>query len=296
MFVLLAGHLAPLVLHRAPGTVPRIILITDWRLIKTFGPGSEHLFGEPLQILETVDSTNRYALAWAEAPHGAAVVALAQTGGRGRLGRSWNSPPDRGLYLSVVLRSFSDAQLSRLSLVIALATAGAASELSGLRVGTKWPNDIVAQDSHGEYRKIGGILCEARAETAAPEPGAAAGRRVVAGIGLNLTHRPEDLPERPVFPASSLCLLSGREIPALEALPVVLAHLERQLAALEAGEWSRLRAEFTALCAGMGEVGTVRLGQDTVYGLLREIDDEGALVLATADGPRRILAGDVALI
>jgi len=254
------------------------------------------MFGEPLIVLDSVDSTNRYALDWAGAPHGAAVVAQAQTGGRGRLGRSWSSPPGRGLYLSVVLRNLPDSLVARLSLVIALATARAARALSGLPVGTKWPNDIVAPDGSGQYRKIGGILCEARAEPETIQGGGSPGRKVVAGIGLNLTHRAEELPERPVFPASSLYLLGGREYSALEALPVVLAQLEAAIEAHQAGDWPRLRAEFSAMCAGLGEVGSVRLIDTTVYGLLKEIDDGGALILTTADGPRRLLAGDVSLI
>jgi BirA family biotin operon repressor/biotin-[acetyl-CoA-carboxylase] ligase len=224
------------------------------------------MFGFPHQHFDETDSTNRIALEWADAPHGAIVTANAQSRGRGRLGREWNSPPNRGLYLSLVLR---DVDAQALSLRVGLGVALAVEEVTKLAIQIKWPNDLVCRD-----HKIGGILCDAN------------GEKTVVGIGLNLTHRENELPERPVFPASSLRLLGARELEPDEVLPPLLESLQR---ALENSNW---REDVEARLFGRGEI--VRAGE--VLGMLRGVDESGALQIQTSQKLENIVAGDVSFL
>ena len=102
-------------------------------------------------------------MAAAGAPEGTAVVAGAQTAGRGTKGRAWHSAPGRGLYLSVLLRP-AGFDLSLLTLAAGLAARDAVRSSHGLDVRLRWPNDIVF-----DGRKLGGILCETRIQGGRPE-------------------------------------------------------------------------------------------------------------------------------
>ncbi len=234
------------------------------------------MLGEPLLRLDETDSTNRVALEWADAPHGACVVARAQTGGRGRLGRSWSSPPDAGLYLSLVWRGKVSGVLALKS---ALGVARAVEKVAGFSARVKWPNDILAVDERGAARKIGGLLCETR------------GDLTVIGVGVNLNQSREELPPRLIFPASSLHIEIGRTFTADEVLPVVL----REMDAVLTLEWSELQFQFERRCFGIGEVLRVE-SSETLTGIFAGVDEEGALILRTADGSKRVFAGDVSYL
>lgn len=239
------------------------------------------MLGTPLRQLETTDSTNRVALEWHDAPHGAAVVADEQTGGRGRLGRSWSSPAGKGLYLSIILRPGAALAVAPLSLLAGLAVANALEPLAGVKIRLKWPNDVLLQRTDGGLVKIGGILCEGRGEI------------VVVGIGLNLNHERGELPERPLFPASSLKLETDREFEVNRVLTPLLQQMEACLTTLQAGQWDKLRSEFGRKCLGIGEVVRVKTETEQVVGIFESIGEDGALLLRTADGLKRIVAGDV---
>ncbi len=216
-----------------------------------------------------IDSTNTYALNWVDAPDGALVVADSQSQGRGRLGRHWTSPPDVGLYFSLILRDLTAETKSRLSLLVGLAVAQAVEERAGIGVQIKWPNDVLTRD-----HKIGGILCEATAD------------RVVAGVGLNLNQSAYQLPDRPIFPASSLLLQTGRSFNRDVVLDSILAWLEL---GLDSADWPTQRAHIETRLYGRGEL--VRAGNAT--GLLQGIGDDGALLVRTADGMVEIRSGEV---
>jgi len=237
------------------------------------------MIGQPLRLFDVVSSTNDIAREWAQdgAPHGAAVSALGQTAGRGRRARSWQSSPGLGLYLSLVLRPKSDAPLTRWTLIVAVAAARAIeSEIQN--AGTpralqlKWPNDILLGGC-----KIGGILCES------------GNGALIAGIGLNINQDATDLPERPLFPASSLKLQTGREW-NLEALQ---NRFFLEMSMIESQDWQTIRAEFERRCPLWGEAVKVVGENETYYGVASGVDEDGVLLVATPDGPRRVIAGDV---
>ncbi|HEX8465079.1 MAG TPA: biotin--[acetyl-CoA-carboxylase] ligase [Abditibacterium sp.] len=237
------------------------------------------MLGEPILRLDETDSTNRVALDWADAPGGACVVARSQTRGRGRLGRSWSSPANAGLYLSLVWRPESGENLAHFSLATALGVALALEKLApDAQFRLKWPNDVLCLTKHGEARKIGGILCEAK------------GGRIVLGIGLNVRHEAAELPDRPLFPASSLRLETGRDFEIEAVLQATLRELDGVLSANFA-DW---RLEWMRRCYGLGELVRVQTESQTETGIFDGIGDDGALLLRTAGGLKSVFAGDVA--
>ncbi len=156
-----------------------------------------------LHYVTDVDSTNTaaMALAHAGAAEGTAVLAGAQRAGRGRLGRTWFSPPGAGLYLSVIVRPPAGAQgLALLTLAAGVAVAQAIEEATGLAIELKWPNDLVAGRP---WRKLGGLLCESAGSGAFVDA-------VVIGIGLNV--RPSAYPPAIADRATSLEAELGRDV------------------------------------------------------------------------------------
>jgi BirA family biotin operon repressor/biotin-[acetyl-CoA-carboxylase] ligase len=136
------------------------------------------------QVFPVLSSTNTVlkSMAAEDAPAGTAILAVEQTGGRGRLGRSFFSPPAGGLYLSLLLRpDLSPAEAPRLTSCAAVAVAEAVEKLSGRKTGIKWVNDV-----YMDRKKICGILTEAGMDL---ETGRVS--YVVVGIGINL-HTPEN--------------------------------------------------------------------------------------------------------
>ncbi len=157
----------------------------------------------PIRHFEEVGSTNAEALALAAggAPEGTLVIAEAQRAGRGRLGRRWESPAGRNLYLSVILRPPTPpSETPPVTLLASVAVAETLKEDYGLEVRIKWPNDVLA-----EGRKISGILVEMSAE-------ADRVHHLVLGIGVNLNILSEDLPPELREIAASVRVLAGEKI------------------------------------------------------------------------------------
>src|SRR5262245_57579807 len=153
----------------------------------------------------------------AGAPAGLVICADAQTGGRGRLGRSWHSPAGENLYFSLLLRPARPAsEIPPLTLLAGAAVARAVAAL-GVSPRLKWPNDVQLVDGQGRRRKLAGVLTEM----------ASAGDRVehvVVGVGLNVnaTAFPAELADR----ATSLRGALGRPIDRARLLAAVLNDFE----------------------------------------------------------------------
>jgi len=175
--------------------------------------------------LGKTDSTNSVAMEMAEAgaPHGTVVVADAQTGGRGRRGRRWLSPPGRNVYASLILRpGIPNAEASGLSLAAGVALADAA-EAAGVPSLLKWPNDLYLGG-----RKAAGILVEAAAG-----PGGA--RYAVVGAGINVNMAEEEIPAQLRGKATSLRIHAGRGFSRAEVLALFLDAFARRYAEFSAG-------------------------------------------------------------
>ncbi|MFN2586789.1 MAG: biotin--[acetyl-CoA-carboxylase] ligase [Actinomycetota bacterium] len=225
-------------------------------------------FGRELRVHDSIGSTNDDALEWAAAgaPEGAVVAADRQTKGRGRWSRGWHSPPGRSISLSVVLRP-DEARAALLTTVLGVAVADALEAEAGITCGIKWPNDVVV-----DGRKVAGVLVESRSTGAGIEA-------AVAGVGVNVSWSPDEMPAEIRGGATSLAAAGAGALPRGPLIARMLASIE---------EWYR-RAETVE---GRADVVSAAEARSTILGhpvLLRRTD--GTLVEATA----RRLRGDGAL-
>lgn len=237
-------------------------------------------------LLATTESTNADAvrLATDGAPEGSCVVAEEQTAGRGRLGRTWASPPHAGLWLSVVIRAADQPRprLAWLALVAGLAARDAVRSLGSVPVALKWPNDLVMETAAcgggGGPVKLGGILSEALADGT-----------VILGIGINVSMRSAELP---FANATSLFLESGpQDREAL--LAALLVHLRDRLAQWRAHDPS-LADDYQHACLTIGRLVEVSMPDGSVIrGICESIDADGHLVVDTQGIRATITAGDV---
>jgi BirA family transcriptional regulator, biotin operon repressor / biotin---[acetyl-CoA-carboxylase] ligase len=236
-----------------------------------------------LDVVARTGSTNADLLAAsaAGAPDRTVLVAEVQEAGRGRLARSWVSPPGTGLTLSVLLRPVpvAPARFGWIPLLAGLAVLDAVRELTALPAALKWPNDLLLGS---EGRKAAGILAEV-----APDGG------VVLGIGFNVG-AVADLPEGATSPAAE-----GVELDRTGSLRVLLLCLAARDAQWRDGggdpDASRLRSDYRAACASLGTEVRVDLpGGDALTGIAEDVDGDGRLLLLDAHGRRRaVAAGDV---
>lgn len=245
-------------------------------------------FGRTLHILPRTVSTNddAKALAMQGAPEGTVVLAETQTGGRGRQGRRFASPPGVGIYLSTLLRpSFDASRLPQLTLMAAVAAAEALVEVTALPVRLKWPNDLEIHD-----KKIGGILTEALLRPDLPPV-------VIMGIGINVNTTLEQLPSDLHHHVTSLALVAGRFLARLPLIASLLSHLERTYETFQTAGMHPIIERWLHYGPIIGR--RVRFDHDaepreaTVLGL----DEDGALQVELGDGSReRLIAGTVTFI
>lgn len=170
---------------------------------------------ENVIVYPKIDSTNKKLkeLAYDGASDGTVVISDCQTQGRGRLGRSFESPAGTGIYLSYLMRpAIKPEFISTITCWAAVATARAISTCTGVTPSIKWVNDLLIND-----KKICGILTEM---SIVPEINSVS--NVVIGIGININEAPQDFPEQIRSIASSVRYESGSDEPVLRA-PVAAA-------------------------------------------------------------------------
>jgi len=240
-----------------------------------------------IEWLAEVDSTQRVAreLARAGAAEGTTVVAETQSAGRGRLGRSWHSPPGRNVYCSVVLRpALAPTVVPQIALVVGLAVATAVRETSGLAPLLKWPNDVLLGG-----RKVAGVLTEMDAELERVH-------FVIAGIGVNVNAQADTFPPELRDKATSLAIAAGRPTDRVAFMGRLLAQLETRYRRFLAGGFAPLRAECEHLSALAGRAVVVHVPGGEVAGRVEGLDDDGALRLVDDAGvTRRVVAGEVTI-
>lgn len=242
--------------------------------------------GKPLQFYRTLDSTNVRAAEEAEngAGQGTLIVADRQTAGRGRRGRTWESPAGVNLYFSLILRpEYAPERASMVTLVMALAVAEGIREAYGTEAGIKWPNDIVMGG-----KKVCGILTEMRAEKNGI-------RHVIIGTGVNVG-RQEFAPEL-ADRATDLETACAVCVPRAALLSCILRAFEKKYADFEAaGDLRGLQEEYDRLCVNRGREVRVLDPQGEFLGNAQGISRTGELLVATADGEiRRVYAGEVSV-
>jgi BirA family transcriptional regulator, biotin operon repressor / biotin---[acetyl-CoA-carboxylase] ligase len=240
-----------------------------------------------VEVTDVTGSTNADLLARAAAgePEGAVLAAEQQTAGRGRLGRTWTSPPRAALTFSVLLRpaAVPRARQGWLPLLAGVAVAAAVRAVAAVDAQLKWPNDVLVGAA-----KLGGILGEAASDA------------VVIGIGVNVSIEPAELPPPgPGALAATSLSIEGAAADRARLLAEILAGLERRYRAWSAAfgdpERSGVRAEYTRLCGTIGRRVRVELpGGRVLEGLAAALDADGRLLVSVpseADLP--VAAGDI---
>ena len=238
-----------------------------------------------LEVVDEIGSTNAALMAAAAegAPEGSVLVAEHQAAGRGRMDRTWASPPRSGLTVSFLLRpDVPTARRGWLPLLTGVALAESVREVAGVLASVKWPNDLLAADG----RKLAGILAEA-----VTVPGDPA---VVVGVGLNVSTSAEELPGT----GTSLSLVTGATVDRAPVLLGFLRAVERRyrgwVEALGDPVVSGLAGDYLAWSSTVGSSVEVAMPDGSALtGTARAIDWDGRLVLDTPGGTVELAAGDV---
>lgn len=243
--------------------------------------------GKDIVFFEEVDSTNWIAkqLAAQGAAAGTVVVAETQGKGRGRLERPFFSPKGKGIWFSVVLRPHILPQEAPKCTLLAAVAVATAMKRFGLRAEIKWPNDIMH-----EGRKVTGILTEMSAEIDRIN-------YIVIGTGINVNIEEEEFPEELRDKATSLAVMKGEPLSRVAFFQAVLEAFDELCLLLEAKGFSPIVARWREYAVTLGQdvhvIGV--MGKDSFDGRAVDIDEEGALLVETACGVRRVLAGDVSI-
>lgn len=247
--------------------------------------------GRTLYFFESTGSTNPDAKHFAEegAPHGAIVVAERQTAGRGRRGRSWESPAGKSIYFTIIVRpKFAPDKASMITLVMALAVAEAIREETGLSTKIKWPNDIVVNG-----KKVCGILTEM---SMMPEMNEI--QFLVAGVGVNVNQESvEEFPEGLRGMATSLKMESGRQIARAALLERILNHFEKDYEAFgRTLDLSGLQARYEAMLVSRDTRVLVLDPAGEYTGISRGISRTGELIVEKENGETILVyAGEVSV-
>ena len=261
---------------------PRLVTVIPDDIAEALARAGARLgpFQHQVSWHEEVGSTNDVAIAAADAgaPEGLVVAANAQSSGRGRLGRSWASPPDGGLYVSVILRPLPHA-LPLMTIAAGVAVAEGVEAASGLSPCVKWPNDVYAGS-----RKLAGILAEAGSS--------AAGGHVVVGFGINL--RPAALPPEIAARATSIEGELGRTVDRGLVLAECLAALADRYRLLQNGARDAVIAAWRSRATQhLGRLVEWDAEHGTRRGIAHDIDARGALLVRVDDRIVRVISGEV---
>jgi BirA family biotin operon repressor/biotin-[acetyl-CoA-carboxylase] ligase len=234
---------------------------------------------------EAINSTNIKArdLADGGAAEGTLVLSEAQIKGRGRKGRIWYSPPEGGIYISLILRPLiSPAEAPKFTLLTAVATAEAVLSLTGLKIQIKWPNDILIGG-----KKLAGILTEMSTEMDAVN-------YIVVGLGLNVN--------TPAFPAeireiaTSILIETGEPFPRVTLLQEYLKRFEAYYNLYKKTGFDPIIERWKELSNIIGKKVEVEVIGNRFIGEAVNIDGDGALILKDDQGGvHRIVSGDIAL-
>ncbi len=243
--------------------------------------------GRVVHGFRQLQSTNDLAadLATHGAAEGTIVTADQQTRGRGRHGRSWHSPPETGIYVSIVLRPQAPPEKAPgLSLVAALALAESIKPLVGERVRIKWPNDVLISG-----RKTAGILTELTGHQGRID-------HVVVGVGINVNQRSSDFPDDLHDRATSLRRATRKKQSRVELLCRFLERFEKEYYRFIRHGLGPIHKSLIRYSTLIGRRVRLTEGRTTTEAEAIDIDIEGRLVIRVGNDQRAVCAGEVTLV
>lgn len=241
--------------------------------------------GKEIHYYDTIDSTNTKAKELAEQgyPSGTLVVADKQEAGKGRRGRSWESPGGTGIFMTIMLKpEINPNHASMLTLVTALAVALAISDVTGEKARIKWPNDIVMNG-----KKVCGILTEMSAQFDYIN-------HIVVGIGINVHN--EEFPEEISHMASSLLLECGKRFHRAALIEKVLEYFETYYEIfLETEDLSGILKDYNALLVNRNNSVRVLDPKEPFEGKAMGITKNGELIVDTWESRKLVSSGEVSV-
>ena len=245
-------------------------------------------FGKEVYAFRETSSTSDAASALARggAEEGTVVAADRQTMGRGRMGRSWESAPGVGIWMSVILRpQIPPMNVPRVTITAAVAVSEVLKEETGREAPIEWPNDVMI---HG--RKVAGILTEMVAEQDRVE-------FVILGIGLNVNHIDKDFTSALRGKATSLYLEDGLRRDRTTLLQRLLERLEYFYDMLQEEKFGEIVARWSANSYTLGRRVRCTSNGQPIEGVAESLATDGALLVRTDRGVlQRIACGDVSYV
>ncbi len=234
-----------------------------------------------VHVYNSLSSTNETLrrLARNGAPSGTLVLADRQTGGRGRLGRSWHSPPGVGLWFSFLLRPAGQENgWALLPMVLSEVIVTTLRRLFDLPFAVKWPNDVLF-----EGRKLCGILCESSSSGEAVET-------IIAGIGININQQEGDFPEDLRRRAVSLRQITGGHIDRSELLQNLMTAISRRLEPVISGGQHLHLQRWHAYCPDFGKKVHIHAGNRRIAGIFRQVSGLGEIIIEQEHGELAVVS------
>lgn len=243
------------------------------------------VFGRKAVMLPSTLSTQGDVLKLAEEGEGEGAVVFSeeQTGGRGRFGRKWFSPPGKGIWMSVLLRPEVPLHHTpQLTLLTGVAVCRAVRACTGAEAGIKWPNDLLING-----RKMCGILLESAVEDHQV-------RYCIAGIGVDANFGREDYPEDLKQIATSIQIETGQMVDRTELAAAILTELESLYFLYQKEGFGVIASLWEALSVSLNRKIIVTNPHGVVEGTAVGLDPSGALIVETPNGERElIVSGEV---
>ncbi|MBR2179622.1 MAG: biotin--[Selenomonadaceae bacterium] len=245
------------------------------------------IIGKNISYHITTDSTNRIAkeLANDGAVDGTVVIAEEQTGGKGRLGRSFFSPKYKSILMSIILKPrFLPHDAPKCTLMTAVAVAKAMIRFD-IQPAIKWPNDLLYNG-----RKIVGILTEISAEMSRIN-------YIVIGIGINVNINRDEFPEDLRDIAASLSEVKGDSVSRIDFLKALLEEFDKLYIEANQNGFEEILNQWRKYNITIGKkIRVIPAGSDEEFAAIAEdIDSEGALIVKTEKGTEKVYAGDVSI-
>jgi BirA family biotin operon repressor/biotin-[acetyl-CoA-carboxylase] ligase len=244
--------------------------------------------GRKVFFYKTVDSTNTIAAGLAEkgVAEGVVVLADSQEKGKGRLGRTWVSPPGVNIYMSIITRPAIDIKdVTLLTITAAVGCTIALRRITGTNVTIRWPNDLIISG-----KKLGGILTEMKTD---PDGKISA----IIGIGINVNVDIDVFPPDVRKIATSVKNETGASYPRTEMIAEILNEIDKWYGILKGRGKELLLSEWQRLTSTLGREVKVTVGKETFTGLAESLDDKGMLILRLPSGElKRISSGDLTIL
>jgi BirA family biotin operon repressor/biotin-[acetyl-CoA-carboxylase] ligase len=242
--------------------------------------------GLKCRVFQEIDSTNDQAkrMADAGAAEGLTLVAEKQLKGRGRLQRPWAAAEGTGLWFSIILRpAILPENAAEIGFAAAVAVCEAVKVYTGIACFLKWPNDIL-----WEGKKLCGILTETSGRSDKVN-------HVVVGIGLNVNQNRGDFPEDLADKAVSLAMASGTSWHRTPLLQQILRSVEAVYADYLTRGFAHVLDRWRSLCGIFNKPVRVGYAEEIIEGIALDVDEQGALLISTPAGVRRVTVGDVSI-